>query len=368
MSETATVALARCGTGDGPELVHRAFDVAGLAGCIDSGDLVALKMHFGEGSNTQVIPPKLVAAAVEKVKEAGGRPFVTDANTIYRGQRSNAVDHLECAFRHGYVPEALGAPLIIADGLRGRSFVEVPVPGGRRSSSAKLAAEIYHADAVIALTHVTGHGMFGLAGAIKNLGMGSGSRGGKQMMHSDVKPTPNHEKCTGCRVCSRYCPQDAISYPGPAGKAVIDHGKCSGCGECVAMCPAQAIAINWGEAVGCQERTAEFCAALMHNRVEKFGFMNFLITVSPGCDCMNHPGDPFISDVGIAASRDIVAVDLATARLVNEAVATAGSKAAGARPGEDKFRLLYPDVDWEVQIRRMLELGIGSRDYQLVEA
>ena len=361
------VILGRVGRGDNVELTQRVFDAAGLGACIDEGDLVALKMHFGEGDKPQVVPPPLVKAVVDKVAELGARPFVTDANTIYRGRRSNAVQHLQLAHEHGYTPEYLGVPVLIADGLKGNSFVEAPVPGGRRCRTAKIAAEIFSADAVIALTHVTGHGMFGLAGSIKNLGMGSGSRGGKQMMHSDVKPDPNPSKCVACQVCSRHCPVDAIDYPEPDGKARIDHDKCIGCGECVAMCPAQAIAIHWGEAVGCQERTAEFCAALMNGRTEKFGFMNFLLTVSPGCDCMSRPGKPFVPDIGILASRDAVAVDLATCSVINQTPSSPGSEVENVKPPDDKFRGLFPDVDWQIQTRRMVDLGMGSSEYELSE-
>lgn len=361
------VILGRVGRGENTELTASVFDAAGLGACIEEDDLVALKMHFGEGDKPQVVPPPLVKTVIEKVSDLGGRPFVTDSNTIYRGRRSNAVEHLQLAYEHGYTPEYLGAPLVIGDGLRGNSFVEAPVPGGKRCRTAKIGAEIFSADAVIALTHVTGHGMFGLAASIKNLGMGSGSRGGKQMMHSDVKPDPDHAECVACRVCARHCPVDAIEYSGPDGKAVIDHSKCIGCGECVAMCPAQAIGIHWGEAVGCQERTAEFCAALMNGRTEKFGFTSFLLAVSPGCDCMSRPGKPFVPDIGIIASRDPVAVDLATARIVNETPPLPGSEVENVKPPDDKFRGLFPDVDWEIQTRRMAELGMGSYEYQLKE-
>lgn len=363
----ADVYLARLARGDQVTLVKKVFDAAGLDKCISQNDLVAVKMHLGEAGNPQVLSPLLVRAVVEKSREAGGKPFVTDANVLYRGERSNAVDHLLCAYAHGYTPAALGAPVIIADGLRGQSFVEAPVPGGRRCRSAKLAAAIYHADAVIALTHVTGHGMFGMAGAIKNLGMGAGSRGGKQMMHSDVKPTVQPAKCTGCRLCSRCCPVDATSYPKPAGKVVIDHSVCIGCGECVAVCPVEAIAINWGETVGAQERTAEFCAALMHGRREKFGFVSFLLDISGGCDCMDKPGAALAPDIGILASRDPVAIDAAAARLVADAPAMPGSRLAACKPGDDKFRALYADVDWQVQIRRCQQLGLGSPEYKLKE-
>ena len=341
------------------------FERAELGELVSEGDLVALKLHFGEGQNPNTVRPSFVRAVADRVRDCGGKPFLTDANTIYRGSRSNAVDHLETAVRHGYGFDAVGAPIIIGDGLKGRAFREVPFKG-RYYDRVKLASEILDADAMICLTHAKIHGMFGLGGALKNLGMGCGSRGGKQMMHAVVRPQSNHEKCAACRICGKWCPADAISYPEKP--AVIDAEKCIGCGECVAVCPQGAIGIDWGDAEGCQERTVEFAAAVTKELDGKVGHMSFALRITPGCDCMRNPGLSFVPDVGILASRDPVAIDACAVDLINKAPAVPGSVVKEATaPGEDKFKDICPDVDWSVQLRYAEELGLGTREYDLVE-
>lgn len=345
--------------------VAELFKKAGLRKLVSEDDLVAVKLHFGEGDNPNTVRPGFVRAVVEEIAERGGKPFLTDANTIYRGSRSNAVDHLETAIRHGYGYETVGAPIVIGDGLRGHAFREIPFEG-KYYDRVKLAAEILDADSMICLTHAKVHGMFGLGGALKNLGMGCGSRGGKQMMHAVVRPQPNPERCTGCRICARWCPADAISYKKK--KAVIDKDKCIGCGECVVVCPHGAIAIDWGDAHGCQERTVEFAAAMTKELGGKVGHMSFVLRVTPGCDCMGNPGLSFVPDVGILASRDPVAIDACAIDLINKAPGIEGSAAEKAlAPGEDKFKEICPDVDWSVQLSYAEELGLGTREYELVE-
>jgi len=343
------------------------FDAAGLPGCIARGDMVALKMHLGERGAVGTIHPMFVRIVADKVREAGGEPFLTDANTLYRGHRKNAPEHLATAHMNGYSYESVGAPLIIGDGLRGESAVEVSVRGGKHLAKVKLAAEIYRADAVVVMTHVTGHCLFGLGGAIKNLGMGCGSRAGKQMMHSTVKPKVDRAKCAGDFKCAEHCPSGAIRNSG--GKAEISQEKCIGCGECTVRCPAEAIAIRWGEAAGCQSRTAEFCAGMMQGRAEKFGFLSFAVRVTEECDCMTSSGVPFVPDIGVLASRDLVAIDQAAADLVNGShlilkKGAKGAKGAKVAKGSDNIRAAT-GADWRMQIDAAEALGLGKKEYEL---
>ncbi len=335
--------------------VKRLFAAAGLGECFGRDDLVALKLHFGEPGNRAVWQPSQIREVVECVKAGGGLPFLTDANVLYRSLRHNAVTHLQVAAENGFSYESCGCPLVIADGLRGEGSVELPVPGGKHHKQAKIAAEVARADAVISLTHVTGHIQFGLGGAIKNLGMGSGSIAGKQMMHEHFRPDPDGAKCTSCGACAEHCPTDAITVP-EGSTAKLDESKCIGCGECIAHCPAGAIPVQWGETEGLQERTAEFCAALMAGRPERFGFISLLTHVTGSCDCLRDRGKPVVRDIGALASPDIVATDQASLDLI-----------CREKSGEKKLQSAAPSSRLGLAHECAERLGLGSREYQLVE-
>jgi uncharacterized Fe-S center protein len=228
-------------------LVKRAgtlLERAGLDAAIAENDLVAVKMHFGEEGNTGFVQPIFVREVVARVRAHGGKPFLTDANTLYRGKRFNAVDHLACAVHNGFSFATIDAPVIIADGLDGREGTDVPIEGFKHFESVRIGSAVVHADAMIAVTHVKGHEATGFGGALKNIGMGLGCRSAKQRMHSDFTPEVTAEKCTACRRCVQWCPVDAIVI-GPDRVAVVDFDTCYGCGECVASCPYGAIATQW---------------------------------------------------------------------------------------------------------------------------
>ncbi|HOX06124.1 MAG TPA: DUF362 domain-containing protein [Planctomycetota bacterium] len=340
-----------------PGAIRRIFDAAGLAGCFRPRDMVALKLHFGETGSRNIWRPQQAREVVMAVRERGGLPFLTDANVLYKSKRHNAVEHLEVAAANGFSFETAGAPLIIADGLRGDNSVELPIPGGRHYSRARIAAEIARADAIISLTHVTGHMLFGLGAAIKNLAMGSGSAAGKQMMHALYRPSVDEAKCTACGACARHCPTAAFSVP-KGSKARLDASRCIGCGECAAHCPSGAIPINWGDSRGLQERTVEFAAAMLAAKPGRHGFISLLTSVTPNCDCMRDPGKPFVPDIGILASMDPVAIDQASLDLVQRASASPGAmRLADAAPGT------------EIGVANELaeRMGLGSRQYELVE-
>lgn len=343
------------------ERVDRLFEKAGFADLIDEGDLVAVKVHFGERGNTAFLSPLYARRVVDKIKEAGGKPFLTDANTLYAGSRANAVEHLVTAIENGFSYATVGAPLVIADGLNGHDYIEVEI-GGKHFDKVKIGSAISEADAVIALTHVKGHEASGFGGAIKNLGMGSGCRSGKQVMHSDLLPSIDPETCSACERCAEWCPAEAITV---ASAATIDYEKCLGCAECTVTCPNGAIAINWKSDPGVfQEKMAEYALGVIKGKEGKVGFMNFVIDVVPDCDCWSWNDAPIVPDIGIVASKDIVAADQASVDLVNAAEGIKGSRLSD--PGaEDKFGLLT-GVDWTVQLAHAEMMGLGSRSYELI--
>lgn len=355
--------------GNSPGMVEKAvklFEEAGLDQLIAPKDLVAIKLHFGEEGNTGYLKPVYVRPIVDKVKECGGKPFLCDSNTLYRGQRGNSVDHINLAARHGFSHEAMGAPIVIADGLTGRNFVEVPI-NKKQLRTAHVAADLYYAPVAICLVHFKGHIQMGIGGAMKHISMGFANRGGKQALHSQMYPEVNAERCKGCGICAKWCPADTIKVDKRV--AVVYSEACIGCGECTAVCPNGAIAVRWGDAQQKeQERVAEFCWAVMKEKRGKIGFMSFLMDVTPDCDCFSKSDTPIVNDIGILASQDPVAIDQAAVDLVNQQPGRRDSALKkNHRAGADKFRGVNPHIDYTIQLAYAEELGVGSRSYKLVE-
>ena len=338
-----------------PDRVEELFDSGGFADIIGDGRLVAIKMHFGEKGSDGYIRPPLVRAVVDRVKACGARPFLTDTNTLYSGSRANSHDHILTAFDHGFTADAVGAPVIISDGLRGQSHVIVDVPGGRHYKKVRIASDIAAADAIIVLTHVTGHLAAGYGGAIKNAGMGCASRGGKLDQHSNIIPEVIREKCTGDAVCVRWCPAGAV-HIGADGKAVIDEQKCISCGQCLAVCSFGAIKYTWGRrSVELNERIAEHACGALKHKEGRAAFFNFIVKLTRDCDCIGKKQKALIPDIGIVGGRDIVAVEKATIDLIDRV------------SGKEFFREMHPDLEYMSQVTHAEALGLGSTVYELVK-
>lgn len=344
----------------------RLFDRAGLGGVIVPDDLVGIKLHFGERGNTAYLRPVFVRQVVDRVKAAGGKPYLVDSNTLYLGSRHNAVDHLTTAIRNGFAYAVVDAPLVIGDGLRGKDYREVEV-NLKHCRSVRLAANVVGADALIVVSHVKGHMVAGLGGAIKNLAMGGASRGGKQVMHSSLRPVVEGGRCRACGTCVKWCPAEAISLVD--GRAVIDAAKCEGCGECPVNCTFGAIGIQWDdETWKVQERMAEFVYGFHQEKPGKIGYLNFVVDISPDCDCFSWNDVPVVPDVGILASTDPVAIDQASLDLVTAQTGFPNSALKeNHAPGKDKFAGIHPGVDPTVQLAYAERLGLGSREYELIE-
>jgi uncharacterized Fe-S center protein len=256
------------------------------------------------------------------------------------------------AREHGFTEQTLGAPVIIADGLIGRSDDELKVdlPLVKK---AKIASEILDSDLLICLTHFTGHVQAGIGGAIKNLGMGCASRAGKLEQHSDVKPWINPKNCTGCEACLDHCPTQAISLEDE--KAIIEDEKCIGCGECIVICKAGAVKFRWdSDYTLFQKKMSEYAYSILDHFKGKIGFINFLLQVTKDCDCMSKDNPAVVEDIGILGSLDPVAVDKASVDLIIK------------RSGKDVFRAGY-DIDWSIQLKHGAEVGLGNLEYELIE-
>ncbi len=331
----------------------------------NKGALVAIKLHFGEKGNTAFIRPVYIRRIVDHIIKLGGKPFLTDANTLYAGTRSDSVSHLRTAIENGFSYSVVNAPIIIADGLRGGSYYEIPVDG-ELIKKAYIAREIVDADVFLSVAHFKGHELSGFGGAIKNTGMGCASRKGKLEQHSDLKPRINRRKCKGCGECIKHCAHGAISIKDK--KARIDEEKCVGCCECIVICPNGAVEIQWDkDAVKFQKKMAEYTKAVLEGKKERSFFINFLTTISPACDCYGHNDAPVVPDIGILASKDPVAIDQASVDLVNKQQPLPGSVLGGKKGKKlDIFRAIYPNIDWRVQLEHAEKLGIGTRQYRLI--
>jgi uncharacterized Fe-S center protein len=332
------------------EKTKRIFVELGLEDAIKKDSFVGIKIHFGEKGNTGYIKPPWLIHLIDRLKRKKAKIFLTDTNTLYLGNRSNAVGHLRLAAQHGFSLEALGIPVVIADGLIGRESGEVDV-NLRHVESAKIASTFFYTDVLICLSHFTGHILSGFGAAIKNLGMGCASRAGKLEQHSDVHPWVNAKVCTNCSICQEYCPADAIEQMD--GSARIIDERCIGCGECLVVCDVGAIKMRWdGDTLRVQEKMAEYALAVLKSLKKKAGFINYMIKITKDCDCMSKNGKVIADDLGILASLDPVAVDKASVDLLSEA---------------NRLDVLREsiNVDWSVQLKHGEKIGLGKMDYVL---
>lgn len=345
--------------------LRQLLNSAGI-GAIDFKDkMVAVKIHFGEPGNLAYLRPNYAAEVVAMIKERGGKPFLTDANTLYSGKRSNAIDHLEAAMKNGFSPLTVGCPIIIADGLKGIEYREIEIRQ-KNCQTAKIGSAIADADIIISLNHFKGHEQTGFGGALKNLGMGSGSRGGKMEMHSSSRPRMVGENCTACEMCIEGCSQQAISLSAED-QAMIDEELCIGCGQCVALCRFNSAQVVWDQSAQVTgEKIAEYALAVVKNKPGLH--INIITAVSPNCDCWSHNDAPIVSDLGIAVSTDPVALDKACVDMVNQAPALPLSVLSdkGYKPGDDKFGLIHPNTNWRMGLEYAEQIGLGCLDYQLL--
>jgi len=339
---------------------------AGLDEVIAPGDIVAVKLHVGEAGNTGFVSPIYAREVVRLIKELGGKPFLTDANTLYSGQRKNAVDHMTCAVHNGFSFATIEAPFIVADGLLGNDWTEIEV-GGLHCESVRMGTAAVEADAMVVISHVKGHGVAGFGGAVKNVGMGLGSRSAKQRMHSDVLPEVDAKECTRCMRCVQKCSVEAITIDVLSRAARIDHNICYGCGECVAQCNYNAIAISWQtDPDSIQEKMVEHAAGIVNGKRDKMIYLSFLTDITPECDCWSFSDAAIVPDIGLMASRDMIAIDQASYDMVVEAVGNKNSDAAGMGAGSDKFTEIS-GTDGTHVMSYGEEFGLGTRRYEITE-
>ncbi|MCR5561957.1 MAG: DUF362 domain-containing protein [Desulfovibrio sp.] len=343
--------------------LDKLMKAAGIEQIDFSDKFTAIKMHFGEPGNLSFLRPNFAKAVADRVKALGGKPFLTDCNTLYVGRRKEALEHMTAANENGFSPLTTGCQIIIADGLKGTDDVEVPIKGGILLKSAYIGRAVMDADIVISLSHFKGHELAGFGGAIKNIGMGCGSRAGKMVMHCNGKPTVDQEICRGCGTCTRYCAQSAITLTDK--KASINHDKCAGCGRCIGVCNFNAIVNSFdSKSDDVNRRMAEYTKAVVDGRP------NFHISivnqVSPCCDCHGENDAAIVPDIGMFASFDPVALDHACIDAVNAAPRIDRSELGKPLDSKDHFADIHPSTNWHSQLEHAEKIGLGTQNYELV--
>ena len=348
--------------------LEKLIRAAGIGNIDMEKKMVAIKIHFGEPGNLAYLRPNYAKVVADVVKSLGGMPFLTDCNTLYVGRRKNALDHMDAAYENGFSPFSTGCHVIIADGLKGTDDVEVPVEGGQYVTTAKIGRAIMDADVFISLNHFKGHESTGFGGAIKNIGMGCGSRRGKMEQHNSGKPTVDQELCRGCHVCAKNCAHGAISFTD--NKASIDHNKCVGCGRCIGACNFDAVYNgNWAANAQLNCKMAEYAKAVVDGRPSFH--ISLVMDVSPYCDCHAESDVPIVPDVGMFASFDPVALYQACADACQAQPIMGGSllddnmKAPGFVDHGDIFTNTTPESEWESCLAHAEKIGLGVREYEV---
>ncbi len=369
MSQESNVYFTNLRTSPGVNLLQKLERLINKAGFKDidfENKFTAIKIHFGEPGNLAYIRPNYAAVVAEMVKKAGGRPYLTDSNTLYSGKRSNAVDHLQSAAKNGFTEIVTGCPVIIADGLKGTDETEIPV-NLNHTENARIGRAVAESDVIISMSHFKGHEFAGFGGTLKNMGMGSASVGGKLFLHSSSKPRIEESNCTACKICEKNCAHDAIKVVNKI--AVIDYDNCVGCGQCVAVCQYDSAQVVWGGGSELMnEKIAEYGYAILKDKPSLH--ISFMTDISPDCDCWGYNDYPLVPNIGIAASTDPVALDMACAEMVKKAPIMAQSKIGDKHEdgcGLDKFSLAHPNTDWEAGLKHAEKINLGTRQYNLIE-
>lgn len=351
--------------------IKRLMKTAGIETIDFENKYTAIKLHFGERGNLAYLRPNYAKAVADVVKELGGRPFLTDCNTLYVGSRKNALDHMDNAYENGFSPFSTGCHIIIGDGLKGTDEVLVPIDG-EYVKEAKIGQAIMDADVFISLTHFKGHESTGFGGALKNIGMGCGSRAGKMEQHNSGKPFVLGKRCIGCGACQRICAHDAIVLTDRI--AAINHDRCVGCGRCIGVCPKDAVVNKWDESndiLNC--KIAEYSLAVCKDR--PCFHISLICDVSPNCDCHSENDIPIVPNVGMLASFDPVALDVACADLVNQqpilnqSILEEHSHHSDHCHHDEKdyFKMTHPNTNWKSGIDHAEKIGLGTSQYRLIE-
>ena len=351
--------------------LDRLVKKAGIENIDFNEKFVANKIHFGEPGNLAYLRPNYSKVIVDLIKSKKGKPFLTDCNTLYVGRRKNAIEHMDAAYENGYNPFATGCHVIIADGLKGTDEAIIPVEGGEYVKEAKIGQSIADADIFISMNHFKGHESTGFGGALKNIGMGCGSRAGKKEQHNDGTPTISESKCRGCKKCQKECANNGLVFNKETKKMSINPDTCAGCGRCIGACNFDAIAFeNYTAVENLNCRMAEYTKAVVDGRPTFH--ISLVVDVSPNCDCHAENDAPILPNIGMFASYDLLALDQACVDACMNATPIRNSQLGDNlakkdfHDHHDHFTNSTPESEWKTCLSHAEKIGLGSRDYELV--
>lgn len=296
-----------------------------------------VKVHFGEEGNQYYLKPELMT---KLMKEVDGT-FV-ETNVLYVSKRRYTESHIQLAKDHGFT----NAPIDILDSA-GELVLDTDF---NHFKKVKTGKNIDNYETLVIFSHFKGHGLAGFGGAIKNVGMGLASIAGKMAMHASAIPHYSPDRCIKCQACIPKCPGDAITID----PLVIDPEKCIGCGTCIGICPVRAFNVPWGSTKKevFLERLTEYAKAISDHK--NMVYINVIANVSAYCDCLPSAPAPFVDDIGVLASTDMLAIEKACSDLVNKAHGTPDAflKESGA---SGLHQLKYAE-----------KIGLGNSEYELI--
>lgn len=345
------------------------FEAAGFGEFVHNKK-IAVKVHMGEAGNTKYLRPIFIRKIVEKIKAVGGEPFVVDTCGLgLMPSRTSAKKYLDAAAANGFTPETVGAPIVIADGENGFDHRVIKAPLGFQLEEIFIPETLFEADAFLIVSRTKGHIEAGFGGALKNIGVGCTSKTGKFFIHNYEKPVVDKDHCTGCGKCFDICPTKAIEIAQK--KARVFYEKCFACNGCFEYCESKAILIEPTDYKDLSQRFVETAKVIIDTfGKEKFRFINFILDVTPHCDCHPYSDMPIVPDIGVLASIDPVAIDQASIDLINNSPGLPNSAAEDhsvLEPGADKFNKINPKTNWKIQIETGVKLGLGSKEYNLID-
>jgi len=351
---------------DPPRLLSRIpRHLAQCQAALEESDAVGIKLHMGEEGNARYIRPAIVRAVADWLKTKGIEPFVTDSTSLYRRKRGTLFDYLRTAARHGFTAETMGCPVLIADGIKSRGII-VEVRNALKLEKVGVAPLIHDADGLVCLTHITLHPDVMPAASLKNIAMGCTDKEAKMRMHaSDAKPAFNLRKCTGCGTCVRHCPSGALTLQ--AGKVKFDPDRCVSCAECIALCNYGAVKVNWSALSKdvCRGAVDGASAVLSTFKPRKCIFMNLGYDVTEECDCAAGSDLPLVADFGLLTSMDPVAVDKASADMINSSPIYPGGSFSRLASRGDRLSMIKPAVDWRGFLDLAASSHLGSTSYRI---
>ena len=376
-----------------------ALEKIGFNNKVQKGESVVIKTHFGALENVRYLRPSYIRFLCDYVKSLGAVPSVAEScgwgapeevtgiHTEYSG-RASEDEYLETAKMHGFTKETMGAELLMLDGRVGINNIKHRI-NGKRFNEVLVAGRLKEFDHMVLATHFKGHAGGGFGGALKNLGIGCVSKGGKVQAHMGKKfefdfnaPISDYE------ACLKICPTNALRES-EAGKLIRDEEKCRYCYMCKSVCKNNVI--DTGSST--QE---EFIVQMIDNAsgvVDYYGrnkiyYLNYVIDVTWQCDCTGGSDVPFVSDIGILSSLDPVAVDQSAVDLIHLSLMNPHSilsnigNISKEKPNDwfsytPRFDPISHELDlnpngkeskhWEMQLKAAEDIGLGSRDYNLIE-